>query len=123
VALRTSDRIRWACERCLKKLFRNRLHFSVSCAKAMTALTQVCNVSRKGASSRAARPACLMTTNLSQLMAMFDWSTISQAKVCTDAADRKRLAAEAMGFINLDQSANEDCRTFIVAPKMPASSQ
>lgn len=53
----------------------------------------------------------------SQLMAMFDWSTISQAKVYTDAADRKRLAGEAMGLINLDQIANSDCRTLIVAPK------
>jgi integrase len=53
----------------------------------------------------------------SQLMAMFDWSTIGQAKVYTDAADRKRMAGEAMGLINLDQSANTDCRTLIVAPK------
>jgi len=59
----------------------------------------------------------------SQLMAMFDWSTISQAKVYTDAADRKRLAGEAMGLINLDQSANEDCRTLIVAPKLNAENQ
>lgn len=41
----------------------------------------------------------------SQLMAMFDWSTISQAEVYTRAADRKRLAGEAMGLINLDQTA------------------
>jgi integrase len=53
----------------------------------------------------------------SQLMAMFDWSTISQAEVYTKAADRKRMAGEAMGLINLDQNANEDCRTLIVAPK------
>jgi integrase len=48
----------------------------------------------------------------SQLMAMFDWSIISQAEVYTRAADRKRMAGEAMGLINLDQSANKDCRTF-----------
>jgi integrase len=42
----------------------------------------------------------------SQLMAMFDWSTISQAEVYTRAADRKRMAGEAMGLINLDQSGN-----------------
>jgi integrase len=59
----------------------------------------------------------------SQLMAMFDWTTISQAKVYTDAADRKRLAGEAMGLINLDQNGNEDCRTLIVAPKISSTNQ
>lgn len=59
----------------------------------------------------------------SQLMAMFDWSTISQAKVYTDAADRKKLAGEAMGLIDLGQSANENCRTDIVAPKLTAGNQ
>jgi integrase len=59
----------------------------------------------------------------SQLMAMFDWSTISQAKVYTDAADRKRLAGEAMGLINLDQSGNGDCRTDMVALKILTSDQ
>lgn len=53
----------------------------------------------------------------SQLMAMFDWTTISQAKVYTDAADRKRLAGEAMFLINLDQNTNTDCRTLIVSPE------
>jgi hypothetical protein len=51
-------------------------------------------------------------------MAMFDWSIISQAKGYTDAADRKRLAGEAIGP-HLDQNGNADCRTFepsIVAP-------
>jgi integrase len=43
----------------------------------------------------------------SQLMAIFDWSTISQAEVYTKAANRKRMAGDAMGFINLDQSENE----------------
>ncbi len=46
-----------------------------------------------------------------QLMAMFDWSTISQAEVYTRAADQKRLAGEAMGLISLDRIGNEDCRT------------
>jgi hypothetical protein len=40
-------------------------------------------------------------------MAIFDWSTISQAEVYTKAANRKRMAGDAMGFINLDQSENE----------------
>jgi hypothetical protein len=56
------------------------------------------------------------------MLAMFDWSTIGQAKVYTDAADRKRLG-EVMGLINLDQSGNEDCRTAIVAPKITADNQ
>jgi len=30
-----------------------------------------------------------------QLMAIFDWDTPGQAKVYTDAADRKRMAGEA----------------------------
>lgn len=38
-----------------------------------------------------------------QLMAMFDWTTIGQAKVYTDGADRKRLAGEAMFLITLDR--------------------
>jgi integrase len=35
----------------------------------------------------------------SQLMAMFDWTTISQAEVYTKAANRKRMAGDAMGLI------------------------
>lgn len=58
-----------------------------------------------------------------QLMAMFDWSTISQAEVYTRAADQKKLAGEAMGLINLDRTGNEDCRTPIVAPKISQSNQ
>lgn len=37
------------------------------------------------------------TTN--QLMAIFDWDTPAQAKIYTDAADRKRLAKEAMPML------------------------
>ncbi len=43
-----------------------------------------------------------------QLMAMFDWSTMSQAEVYTRAADQKRLAGEGMGLISLDRSTNEN---------------
>jgi len=50
-------------------------------------------------------------------MAMFDWSTVSQAEIYTRAADRKRLAGDAMALMNLDRSENEDCRTSNVAPK------
>lgn len=46
-----------------------------------------------------------------QLMAMFDWSTISQAEVYTRSADQKRLAGEAMGLISLDRSGNGICPT------------
>ena len=42
----------------------------------------------------------------SQLMAMFDWTTISQAEVYTRAAEQKRLAGEGMSKISLDQKAN-----------------
>jgi integrase len=59
----------------------------------------------------------------SQLMAMFDWTTFSQARIYTEKANRKRLAGEGMGLINLDQSANADCRTLIVAPKKSAENQ
>jgi integrase len=58
-----------------------------------------------------------------QLMAMFDWATISQAEVYTRAADQKRLAGEAMFLITLDRSENDDCRTAIVAPKKSTSNQ
>lgn len=34
-----------------------------------------------------------------QLMAMYDWATPAQAKIYTDAADRRRLAAEGMPLI------------------------
>jgi integrase len=37
------------------------------------------------------------TTN--QLMAIFDWDTPAQAKVYTDAADRKRMAGDAMAML------------------------
>jgi integrase len=46
-----------------------------------------------------------------QLMAMFDWTTVEMAEVYTRAAERKRLAGEAMSLISLDRSGNENCRT------------
>jgi len=46
-----------------------------------------------------------------QLMAMFDWDTVSMAEVYTRAAEQKRLAGEAMALITLDRKENEDCRT------------
>jgi integrase len=42
-----------------------------------------------------------------QLMAIFDWDTPAQAKVYTDAADRKRLAAEAMPLLAAGAHRNE----------------
>jgi integrase len=47
-----------------------------------------------------------------QLMAIFDWRTPAQAKVYTDAADRRRLASEAMALLApSDQSSNIECPT------------
>jgi integrase len=59
--------------------------------------------SAHGLKKAGATPAAENGATASQLMAMFDWSTISQAEVYTKAADRKRMAGEAMGLINLDQ--------------------
>ena len=44
-------------------------------------------------------------------MAIFDWDTPAQAKIYTDAADRKRMAGEAMWLLATDRTENEDCRT------------
>lgn len=52
-----------------------------------------------------------------QLMAIFDWSTISQAEVYTKAAEQKRLTGSAMHLIMPDQTANDDCLTLLVAPE------
>jgi hypothetical protein len=46
-----------------------------------------------------------------QLMAMFDWDTVSMAEVYTRAAEKKRLAGEAMFLIDLDRKENADCPT------------
>ena len=37
---------------------------------------------------------------VNQLMALFDWDTPGQAKIYTDAADRKRMAGEAMCMLD-----------------------
>jgi integrase len=50
---------------------------------------------RKMGATRAAESGA--TTN--QLMAIFDWDTPAQAKIYTDAADRKRMAGEAMPML------------------------
>jgi len=50
---------------------------------------------RKAAASIAAENGA----TVHQLMAIFDWETPGQAKVYTDTADRKRLAAQAMALI------------------------
>jgi hypothetical protein len=44
-------------------------------------------------------------------MAIFDWRTPGQAKVYTDAADRKRRAGKGMGLLDADRNENADCRT------------
>jgi integrase len=48
---------------------------------------------------------------VNQLMAVFDWDTPAQAKIYTDAADRKRMAGEAMGLLATNRTENKDCRT------------
>jgi len=48
---------------------------------------------------------------VNQLMAIFDWDTPAQAKIYTDAADRKRMAGEAMWLLATDRTENKDCRT------------
>jgi hypothetical protein len=55
-----------------------------------------------------------------QLMAMFDWDSPAMAEVYTRAAEKKRLAGDAMFLITLDGSGNENCRTDLpgaVAPE------
>jgi integrase len=44
---------------------------------------------------------------VNQLMAIYDWSTPSQAKIYTDKADRKRLAGEAMHMLAVGHRENE----------------
>jgi integrase len=43
-----------------------------------------------------------------QLMAIFDWSNPAQAKPYTDAADRKRMAGDAMGLLAKRTSGDRD---------------
>lgn len=50
-----------------------------------------------------------------ELMAIFDWSSISQAEIYTKAADQKRLAGRSMHLLT-DQSANELLSHPLVAP-------
>jgi len=45
-------------------------------------------------------------------MAIFGWSTLAQAEVYTRAANRKKLAKDAMPLLLLGHSENEDWRTF-----------
>jgi hypothetical protein len=50
-----------------------------------------------------------------QLMAIFDWATISQAEVYTKAANQKRMAGEAMGLL-VERAENEPLSHPSVAP-------
>jgi integrase len=59
----------------------------------------------------------------SQLMAIFDWATISQAEVYTKAASQKRMAGEAMGLINPDQRANKPLSHPSVAPSQASENK
>lgn len=46
-----------------------------------------------------------------QLMALFDWTSSSQATTYTKKADKTKLAGEAMKLLERDQTANADCPT------------
>lgn len=54
-----------------------------------------------------------------QLMAMFDWDTVSMAETYTRAAEQKRLAGEAMFLITLERKGHDDCRTLEPASVAP----
>jgi integrase len=61
-----------------------------------------------------------------QLMAVFDWTTSAQAKVYTEAANRKRMANDAMPLLTHFSRAMDASRTLpepsFVAPGIPALS-
>jgi hypothetical protein len=61
-----------------------------------------------------------------QLMAVFDWTTPAQAKVYMEAANRKRMANDAMPLLTHFSRAMYGSRTLpepsFVAPAMPALS-
>src|SRR5262245_41044080 len=76
---------------------------------------------RRAASLQRARPAQggrvasgRVGATVNQLMAIFDWDTPAQAKVYTDAADRKRLVEQAMRSWPADQNENARCPTLRV---------
>lgn len=62
---------------------------------------------RKAAATRAAEEGATDR----QLMALFDWTTASQASIYTAAASQKRLTGEAMKLIAGDQTENLECPT------------
>lgn len=53
-----------------------------------------------------------------QLMALFDWTSSSQATTYTKKADKTKLAGEAMKLLGRDQTPNEECPTLTVPPKI-----
>jgi hypothetical protein len=55
-------------------------------------------------------------------MAIFDWETISQAEVYTKAANKKRMAGEAMGLL-IERSENEPLSHPSVAPLQVAENK
>lgn len=58
-----------------------------------------------------------------QLMALFDWTSSSQATTYTRKADKTKLAGEAMQLLARDQTANADCPTLSVPPKIRGAKQ
>lgn len=58
-----------------------------------------------------------------QLMALFDWTSSSQATTYTKKADKTKLAGEAMQLLSRDQTANADCPASTAPPKIHAVKQ
>jgi integrase len=71
------------------------------------------NCSAHGLKKAAATMAAEQGATDRQLMAMFDWSTASQANVYTKKAEQRRLAGDAMGLLLADRTENAS-----VAPKI-----
>src|SRR5215831_14568783 len=56
-------------------------------------------------------------------MTIFDWKTPAQAKVYTDAADRKRMAGQAMPLLAAGRTENENWPTASSASDPPQRNQ
>jgi integrase len=92
--------------------------FRVRCDEAGLAQCTAHGLKKAGATIAAENGA----TN-HQLMAIFDWTTLSQAQVYTEQASRKRLAGEGMAKIDLGEIGNGLGLTLLVSPKIAASDQ
>jgi hypothetical protein len=91
--------------------------------------TPYANDATKPACRNARRTACAtilaeLGATDQQLMAVIDWTTPAQAKVYTEAANRKRMANDAMPLLTHFSRAMDGSRTLpepsFVAPAVPA---